>query len=81
MELYSIKLEDGKDYYIIDTIVDGEDRYAVFADEENSNFLVRKVVFHEGEDCFTTLDSKDEYNKVMILFLEKHKREMSEKNE
>ena len=44
MELYTIKLEDDKEYYIIDTIVNDNNKYLILANDETDDFTIRKVI-------------------------------------
>ena len=61
MDLYKIVLEDEKEYYIIDTIIYGENKYVVLGNQNEDDFNIRKVVLHNDEECLIKLDSK-EYN-------------------
>ncbi len=78
MDLYKIVLEDEKEYYIIDTIIYGENKYVVLGNQNEDDFNIRKVVLHNDEECLIKLDSKDEYNKVVAIYYEKHKGELNE---
>ena len=73
MNLYTMILEDGKEYYIIDTIVNNDDKYLIFANDETKDFAVRKVVNNNNKECITKLDSNEEYELVIALFNKKCK--------
>lgn len=78
MDVYVMTLEDGKDYYIIDTIIINTNKYLIFA-KDNNEYTVRKVVIDNGKEAITKLDNKSEYDEVMIAFTAKHKGELDEK--
>lgn len=74
MDLYQMTLEDGHEYYIIDTILNKENKYLVF-NNELGEYTVRKVVLHDQKEMLTKLDNREEYDEVMMLFYQKHKGE------
>ncbi len=78
MDAYVMTLEDGKDYYIIDTIVINSNKYLIFA-KDNNEYAVRKVVMDNGKEAITKLDDNHEYDEVMLEFVAKHKGEFDEK--
>ena len=73
IEIYKLKLENGKDYVIIDTIMNDSNKYLILVNEESDDLTVRKVVINNGKECFTKLDNRDEFEIVMTLFYKKHK--------
>ena len=77
MDLYTIKLENGNTYRIIDTIVNKEDKYLVLAMDNLEDFTIRKVVIIDNEECLVKLDSVSEYEKVMTIFYNKHMKGMN----
>ncbi len=78
MDLYKMVLEDGKEYYIIDTITCEGNKYLIFA-QDNNEYTIRKVWIHDNKEAITKLDAREEYDKVMVEFLEKHKGDYNEK--
>lgn len=76
MEINVITLEDGKDYMIIETIVNGNDKYLFLANEnDRTDMCVRKVINKDGKEYITKLDSENEFNEVMISLYSKYKGE------
>ncbi len=73
MELYTIKLEDGKEYYIIDTVVNDNNKYLILANDETDDFTIRKVVNVDNKECTTKLDSKEEFTNILKMYHEKNK--------
>ena len=77
IDVYTLTLEDNKEYIIIDTIENGNNKYFVLTND-NADVTVRKVVNENGEECLTKLDDEDELAIVMTLFNEKNKGEAHE---
>ena len=73
MELYTIKLEDDKEYYIIDTVVNDNNKYLILANDETDDFTIRKVVNVDNKECTTKLDSKEEFTNILKVYHEKNK--------
>lgn len=82
IEVNVIKLENGIDYLIIDTIIDeNKNKYLFLANENNNrDITIRKIILEDNGECLVKLDSQDEFEEVMTLFDVKHrKRDDSEK--
>ena len=73
MELNVIKLENDKEYYIIDTITYNEGNYLVLSPvNEDSSLAVRKVIVENGKELVCKLSSEEELVNVLKIFEEKH---------
>ena len=70
----SVLVEDGKNYLVMDTIIDNSIRYIYFVNEKNnSDFFIRKEVNKGEQKYLINLDNEDEFNHATTLFAEKHK--------
>ena len=75
MKANIITLEDGKNYAVIDTLEDNTNRYLFFVNENDGiDVGVRKVVKKDNKEYITKLDSREELEKVMLLYHEKYER-------
>lgn len=64
---------DGKDYFLIDSILDQGNTYRFFANEQdNQDLLVMKDVEQDGEIIYKTIDSDYEFNYALSLFYKKY---------
>lgn len=64
-----IKLEDGINYIITETIRFGDNEYLYLTNENDVNdFCIRKVV----NDEIIGLEDENEYNKALLLINEKY---------
>ena len=81
MEVNIIKLEDGKNYLIVDTIECNEQKYIVMGSEDNPDDIVfRKVVFENDKEWLEKIDNYEEFEKCMLNYAKKYRIE-GEKNE
>ena len=75
MKANIITLENGKNYAVIDTLEDNANKYLFFVNENDGiDVGVRKVVKKDNKEYITKLDSKEELEKVMLLYHEKYER-------
>ncbi len=75
MKANIITLEDGKNYVVIDTLEDNANKYLFFVNENDGiDVGVRKVVNKDSKEYITKLDSREELEKVMLLYHEKYER-------
>ena len=69
MILDFVTLEDNKSYAVIETIEYKDNRYVVFANEEDPSIItVRKVISEEGKEYFVKLDTEEEFDELMIYY-------------
>ena len=75
MKANIITLENGKNYAVIDTLEDNANKYLFFVNENDGiDVGVRKVVKKDNKEYITKLDSREELEKVMLLYHEKYER-------
>ena len=75
MKANIITLENGKNYAVIDTLEDNANRYLFFVNENDGiDVGVRKVVKKDNKEYITKLDSREELERVMLLYHEKYER-------
>lgn len=73
MEVNTIFLENNKSYIIMDTIINGDNKYLVlFGEDDNTDIVLRKVIVKENKEYLVKLDSEDEFDEVITIFSEKH---------
>ena len=73
MNLDYIKLENDREYAVIDTLIQNDNRYLYLASEDDEkDIAIRKVVTGEGKEYLTKLDNNEEFDNVMKGFLNKH---------
>ena len=71
-DVYSLEL-DGKQYLIIDQIKDNDNEFVYFSNEEDpKDFRIRKLASYDN-DTLVGLDSSEEFDYALRLFLNKHK--------
>ncbi len=76
MDLYTIKLEDNKNYIIMDTVINNDNKYLILSSSDEDNFTIRKVIVDSNnEECLIKLDDEEEYTKILSLFYKNHKEE------
>ena len=75
-EIEVVTLENGLDYMVIDEIPNGSVTYVYLANvDDEKDTCIRKVTEVDGEDIINGLDSEDEFNKALLLFTKKHKKD------
>lgn len=73
-----VVLEDNIEYLVVDKIKDKDkDFYYVYLvnQRDDADLVVRKEVLENGERFLIGLDSEDELEKALDLFLEKNDKE------
>jgi len=75
MNINVITLEDGLEYYIINTIEYNNIDYLILSNKKDSlNITVRKIKIKGTKEYLVKLDSNEEFNKVMIEFNNKYEK-------
>ncbi len=70
-----ITLEDDLNYIIVDTLITKENKYLVLAQElDEENVCIRKIIKEDNKEFLIKLDSDEEFNEVLALFNDKHRR-------
>ena len=65
---------DNKKYLVVDVIIDKDNKYVYFVNEEDmSDLLIQREIKEDDKTYLVNLDNEDEFNKVMHLFEEKNK--------
>ena len=74
-EVKIIDLEDGS-YIISDEIILNNTKY-IYLTKENDmmDFCIRKIVMENGEEFIDALDTEEEFDRAMQVFLQKHKQD------
>ena len=71
-----IKLEDDKEYLIIDVLKVLDNNYLILATEKydiaDNDIRVRRVINQDGKDYLVKLDSEEELKSVLKAFYDKH---------
>ena len=71
-EYYTITIDNVK-YSEVDTITYNNNNYVFFADLDNpENFCIRKLVKENEEEFFEGLNSKEEFDTLLDLFMKKY---------
>ena len=71
-EYYTITIDNVK-YIEVDTITYNNNNYVFFADLDNpENFCIRKLVKENEEEFFEGLNSKEEFDTLLDLFMKKY---------
>ena len=78
MEMYAVTLEDGRDFFILDTLEVDNNKY-LFLSNEDEEIAVRKVLIENNTEVMSKLDSKEELEKVMTIYSQKIKEKKDEK--
>ncbi|MBE6156189.1 MAG: hypothetical protein E7161_00370 [Firmicutes bacterium] len=82
VEVNCVTLENGREYIIVDAIINDNGKYLVLASETNQfDHCVRKVIVEEGKEYITKLDTEEEFDEVMKDFYFRHNKEREDKNE
>ena len=79
-EVKIIDLEDGS-YIISDEIILNNTKY-IYLTKENDmmDFCIRKIVMENGEEFIDVLDTEEEFDRAMQVFLQKHKQDLENFN-
>ena len=79
-EVKIIDLEDGS-YIISDEIILNNTKY-IYLTKENDmmDFCIRKIVMENGEEFIDALDTEEEFDLAMQVFLQKHKQDLENFN-
>lgn len=79
-EVKIIDLEDGS-YIISDEIILNNTKY-IYLTKENDmmDFCIRKIVMENGEEFIDALDTEEEFDRAMQVFLQKHKQDLENFN-
>ena len=79
-EVKLIDLEDGS-YIISDEIILNNTKY-IYLTKENDmmDFCIRKIVMENGEEFIDALDTEEEFDRAMQVFLQKHKQDLENFN-
>ena len=71
-DIYTLEI-DGKQYLIIDQIKSKDSEFVYFSNEEDpKDFCIRKLA-SDDNDALVGLDSDEEFDYALSLFLDKHK--------
>lgn len=71
-----IKLEDGNDYVVVDKIEKLDKSYVYLTNvKDMEDFCVRKEIMENEEFYIVGLETEEEYEEAMKLFVEKNNRE------
>ena len=69
----SIILDDGIEYFIIDTEIIDNIEYTLFSNiDDDSDICFRKTLIENEEKFYIGLDDENEFNKVFLTFTKKH---------
>lgn len=75
-DIYTIEIDD-KEYFIIDEIVEGDKRLVYLSNTlDPKDFLIRKVSKEDDKEVLIGLDSKEEFDRALEVFLNRHKDEI-----
>jgi len=68
-----VKLEDGKEYFIIDEITENNNTYVYLTNVEDSqSFCIRKVLNEGTEQYLVGLSTDEEFDQALLYFAKKH---------
>lgn len=69
----SIILDDGIEYYIIDTEIIDNIEYTLFSNiDDDSDICFRKTITENNEKIYIGLDNEKEFEKVFLSFTKKN---------
>ena len=72
-EISVIRLDDGKEYYLVDDIFYNGIKYVLLSlVSDVKDICIRKVIVEDGEQVIAYLD-EDEFDNIFNLFYEKNK--------
>lgn len=76
IEVDTIELE-GKEYIIVEEITINGVVYMHLANSSDpEDFCIRKVIVEDNEEIITGLDNREEFDKVLSIFAEKHHKDL-----
>ncbi len=74
MSEYNVASLNGKDYIEADTVNFRDNTYVFLVNEKNEkDFLVRKITSEGDKTFYEPLETKEEFEVVMLMFTKKHK--------
>ena len=63
---------DGKDYFLLDSLIEEKNTYHFFSNIKNQNDVqILKDKVEDGETFFVSLDTEYEFNHALSLFYDK----------
>lgn len=69
IEVNVIKLEDNKEYAIINTLEKNQKKYLLLVEVNNEeNVCIRRVLKEDEKEYLVKLDSNEEFEEVLSLF-------------
>ncbi len=78
MEIKCIKLEDGLEYMVLDEIDSGSTTYVYLTNvSDEEDFCIRKVNNEKNSELLVGLDSNEEFDKALLIFDKKHRKNFS----
>ena len=73
MSEYNIASLNGKDYIEVDTINFKDNTYVFLVNEKDEkDFLIRKITNENEKAFYEPLETKEEFEVVMLMFTKKH---------
>ncbi len=73
MSEYNIASFNGKDYIEVDTINFKDNTYVFLVNEKDEkDFLIRKITNENEKTFYEPLETKEEFEVVMLMFTKKH---------
>lgn len=74
IEVNTVVLENGVEYTEVDELMYKSTRYVLLCNVKNAkDSCIRKIEVENNEEYFCRLDSENEFNVVLDLFVEKNK--------
>lgn len=74
IEAKSIKLEDGIEYMVMDEIANANTTYYYLSNiDDEEDFCIRKIEKEKDDQLLVGLDSDQEFDRAMLLFMKKNK--------
>lgn len=71
-----IKLEDEKEYAVVDEIEDNSNTYVYLTNiEDPEDFCIRKKVLENAEEFLVGLENDNEFEQALLYFTKKHVKE------
>lgn len=68
-----IKLEDGKEYIVIDEITENNNTYIYLTNvEDPQDFCIRKAINESNEKYLIGLSSNEEFDQALLYFTKKN---------
>lgn len=74
IEAKSVRLEDGIEYMVMDEIDNANTTYYYLANiDDEEDFCIRKIDKNKDNQLLVGLDSDQEFDRAMLLFMKKNK--------